>query len=312
VTGGEVLVELDGKTLGIIAAEEFGDDPLPRAGSRLDAIFERHDRTRDLAVLSVGGARRQVLWEEIRPGMIVEGTVTAVNKGGLTVDVKGVRAFLPASQVARERIEDLSGFVGQKLRCEVTSVNRAAQDLVLSRRVILDREAEELRGKALARLSEGEVLKGTVTRMTEHGAFIDLGGIEGLLPARRLEQHLARKALAEPLRAGDTVEVQVTRIESERGRVGLDLKPSPVPAQSTADWARAVEGYRPGDVVTGWVVRREAEGAVLSIGEGVEAILAAEHFGELDEAPRRGAILKAAIAAIDPARRRITLRPHGR
>jgi ribosomal protein S1 len=301
---GEVLVELDGKTLGIIEAAEFPGEERPAVGEWIEASFERFDAAKGLAVLSLGRARREVLWDEIRVGTVLEGTVSAVNKGGLTLDLKGARAFLPVSHVELTRVEDLAPYVGKRLSCEVTSFDPATRNLVVSRRRILEREAEAARSNALARLTEGEVLRGTVRRVSEHGAFIDLGGTDGLLPERRIQEHLKMKTLAAPLAEGQEVEVEVVRVDRERGRIALDLK-----LVDSQAWSRAIEGYSVGDVVTGWVSRRDREGAVLSIDEGLEGILPAEYFHLLDEMPRPGSILKAAIAAIDPAGRRITLKP---
>jgi ribosomal protein S1 len=304
VTRGEVLVELDGKTLGILEAAEFPGEERPAVGERIEASFERFDGSKGLAVLSLGRARREVLWEELRIGTVLEGTVSAVNKGGLTLDIRGARAFLPVSHVELTRVEDLGGYVGKKLSCEVTSFDPSTRNLVVSRRRILEREAEATRTTALARLGEGEVLRGTVKRVTEHGAFIDLGGVDGLLPERRMQEHLKLKNLTAPLAEGQEVEVEIVRMDRERGRITLDFK-----LMDAQAWGRAIEGYSAGDVVTGWVSRRDQDGVILSIDEGLEGILPAEYFHLLDEAPRPGSILKAAIATIDPARRRITLKP---
>jgi ribosomal protein S1 len=304
VTRGEVLVELDGKTPGVIEAAEFAGEERPAPGQRIEASFERFDPSKGVAILSLGRARREVLWDAIRVGTVLEGTVSAVNKGGLTLDLKGARAFLPVSHIELTRVEDLGGYLGKKLSCEVTSFDPSTRNLVVSRRRILEREAEAARSSALARITEGEVLRGTVRRVTEHGAFIDLGGADGLLPERRVQEHLKMKTIEAPLAEGQEVEVEVIRVDRERGRITLDLK-----LVDSQAWGRAIEGYSVGDVVTGWVSRRDRDGAVLSIDEGLEAILPAEYFHLLDETPRPGSILKAAIASIDPGGRRITLRP---
>ena len=304
VASGEVLVELDGKTLGAIDLSEFPEGEAPRIGDSIVARFERHDPEKNTARLSVGGVRREVLWDEIHAGTVLEGTVTAVNKGGLTLEVKGVRAFLPVSQIELERVSDLAPYVGSRLRCEVTSVDRASRNLVVSRRIVLEREAQAMKGKALARLSEGEVLSGTVKRITDHGAFIDLGGVDGLLAASRIRDHLKRKNLKEPLREGQTVQVQIIHVDRERERIGLDFK-----VLEAEIWSRAIESYAVGDEVTGWVSRKTPEGAVLSVDEGLEALLPAHLYHKLPEEPRPGSIIKAVVDVIDTAARRMLLRP---
>lgn len=301
--GGELLIELDGKTMGVVNEIEFTGD-LPAIGERIQAQFERYDRRKDLAILSVGGVRREVIWEELRRGSIVEGTVAAVNKGGLTLDLKGLRAFMPASQVARERIEDLSALVGQKLRCEVTDINRATRDVVLSRRKILERESEEEKVNVLARLSEGEVLTGRVVRVNEFGAFVDLGGADGLIPASKIYAQVKSKLLDGPLEEGQQVTVQVVRVDPEKGRVSLELK------QLAADtWKRAIEGYSVGEEVTGWVSRASPTEIVVTIEDGLEGVIPEGYVHLLGNEGRPGAILKAAITSIDAEKRLILLRP---
>ena len=161
-----------------------------------------------------------------------------------------------------------------------------------------------MKGKALARLSEGEVLSGTVKRVTDHGAFIDLGGVDGLLAASRIRDHLKRKNLKEPLREGQSVQVQIIHVDRERERIGLDFK-----ILEADIWGRAIESYSVGDEVTGWVSKKTPEGAVLSVDEGLEALLPAHLYHLLPEEPRPGSIIKAVVDVIDTAARRMLLRP---
>ncbi|HZN60179.1 MAG TPA: S1 RNA-binding domain-containing protein [Planctomycetota bacterium] len=304
VRRGEVLVELDGKTLGVLSESEFDGVDLPRVGDRIRAQFERFDARKDVAVLSAGGVRREIYWEELRRGTIVEGTVTAVNKGGLTVDLKGNRAFLPASQVARQRVEDLAQFVGTKIRCEITDVDLSSRNIVLSRRTILEREQEAEQKNALARLSEGEVLRGTVTRQSDFGAFVDLGGVDGLIPANKIHALVQSKAIPAAPKEGQVVEVIVTRVDKEKGRVGLELR------QVASDrWKEAAEHYGVGDEVTGWVTRASSTEVALEIGDGLEAVFPESQVALLGSDARPGAILKAVVTAIDRDTRRILLKP---
>ena len=301
VRAGEVLLELDGKIMGVLDESEFPDEELPKVGSEVQAQFEHYDPVKDLAVLSVKGVRREVFWDELRAGTVLEGTVVATNKGGLTLDFKGARAFLPISQIELGRVEDLSPYVGRKLRCEVTSFDRGNQNIIVSRRPILEREAEAGRERAIATLSEGQVLRGTVARITDHGAFVDIGGIDGLLPSKGRGQ--LKKGAGELLREGESLQVRVVRVDRERGRVALEK------VEAAADvWGKAVEEYKVGEEVTGWVSRRTPAGLVLSIEEGVEGLIPQEHLHSSAEAPRPGAILKAVVTSIDPVLRRITLK----
>ncbi|MBN1443653.1 MAG: 30S ribosomal protein S1 [Planctomycetes bacterium] len=304
--GGEILVEIDSKTHGVVDESEFEDEDLPAIGSTLQASFVRFDAARALAVLSVRGARKEIFWDELRPGLLVEGTVTEVNKGGLTLDIRGARAFLPISQIERERVEDPSAYVGARLRCEVTSFDRADQNLVVSRRAILEREAAELRGKALARLGEGEVLKGTVVRLIDAGAIVDLGGAEGLLHSSKIRERHQELGREKSLEVGQQIEVTIVRIDRERGRVSLDFH-----RLAGETWSRSVEGYSAGDEATGWITNVTPDGAAVSLEEGVEGWIPRRYLLDLTEPPRRGSLIRVTIASIDLDEHRIELRPQG-
>ena len=304
VRGGEVLVELDGKNLGVIDEAEFAEEELPRGGDEIRAEFIRYDKVKNAAILSVKGVRREVAWDNLRVGALLEGTVTETNKGGLTLDIKGFRAFMPVSQVALERVDDLEPYVGRKLRCEVTSFDRGSENLVVSRRVVLEREAEDERGTILSRLSEGDVLSGTVVRVTDHGAFVDLGGVDGLLHASKIHRRLKSEGDEKALRVGQKVQVEVIRIDRERQRVSLDFK------QMEADaWGRAGDDYKVGDQVTGWVSSTSNEGVILSIEDGIQGLLPVEHLRLLEQEPLPGALVTAVITDVDSVQRRITLKP---
>lgn len=301
--GGEVLVELDSKSHGVIEDSEFEEGPLPEIGSRIEAIFERYDAGRELSVLAMREARREIFWEELYPGMVVEGQATSVNKGGLTLDIKGIRAFLPISQIERQRVDDASPYVGKRLRCEVTSFDREDRNLVVSRRVILDREAEELKGQALARLSEGEVLQGTVTRLFEHGALVDLGGVEGLLHQSKIIARHQELGEEKALHVGQVIEVEVIRVDPTRGRVSLDFH-----HVAGETWSHSIEAYAVGTEATGWVTRLSADGVFVALEEGVEGFLPRRWLLDRPEPPHRGSILRVVVDRIDLDRQEVDLR----
>jgi len=299
--GGEILLEIGSKAHGVIPEEEFGDDPLPEVGTELSATFVRYDRAQDLAVLSVHEVRREVFWDELRVGMLLEGTVTGVNKGGLTLEIKKTRAFMPISQIERGRVEDPSVYIGKRLRCEVVSFDRGTENLVVSRRAILEREAEAARAQAIENLIEGEVMEGTVTKLTHFGAFVDVGGVEGLLHKNKILEHQKELGKEEPLEVGQKIEVEIVRVDPERGRVTLDFRRRTLPTAS-----RAPDGYAPGDEVTGWVRAITAEGAVLSFGDGVDGLIPAEF---LTESIQEGSIVNAVIVRLDSETGKVELKP---
>jgi ribosomal protein S1 len=234
----------------------------------------------------------------------VEGTVTDVNKGGLTLDVKGIRSFLPLSRIDRGRVQEPESYLGERLRCEVLSVDRDSRNVVLDRRAILEREAEVIRERVLATLSEGQVLRGEIRRLTDHGAFVDLGGVDGLLPRSRIHAHSRSGDLEEPLKEGQELQVQIVSVDLERGRVSLDFK-----YVESDLWGQLIEHYSAGDEVTGWVSARNDEGVVISLEEGIEGLLPESTLHRLPEPPRPGTILKAVVASIDREARRLVLSP---
>ena len=305
IRAGEVLVELDGKHHGLIEEDEFEEDEeLPVAGTRIKASVIRYDPSRDLVLLSVGKARKEVFWDDLRPGALLEARVTGTNKGGLDLDIKGVRAFMPISQIDIKRIEDASPFVGKKFHVEVTQVDREDQNLVVSRRAVLEQQAVELKGNALARLSEGEVLKGTVVKTNHHGAFVDLGGVEGLIHQSKLHTWSKETGQSVELEVGAEVEVEIQRVDTERERISLDLRRG-----SALDWSASAASYEVGEDFTGWVSRKSPDGVHVAIEEGVEGIIPRERLLDMKDPPLKGDIIRASITRIDPEKKLIELKP---
>ena len=301
IRGGEILVEIGGKDLGVIDEMEFSEDELPKNGETIKAEFVRYDQTKEAAILTVKGVHKEVAWDSLRVGAVLEGTVVDTNKGGLILDVKGIRAFVPISQIERERVEDLTPYMNRKLVVVVTSLDRGSENLVVSRRELLNVEAEEERGRILATLSEGDALTGTVVRITDHGAFIDLGGTDGLLHASKIRQQL--KGEDAKLQVGQRIPVEIVRIDRDRGRIALDFK-----RQEASTWGQLAEDYEVGDEVTGWVKKTKETGIVLSIDEGIEGFLSNADASSLATTPLPGDIVKAVITAIDSVERTITLK----
>ncbi len=298
----EVLVELDGKNLGIIEVGEFEIGEVPRPGAEIQAEFIRYDQGKDVSILSVQTVRTEVLWEGLKVGSVLSGTVVDKNKGGLTLDIKGVRAFVPISQIELTRVEDLDPYIGRQLECEVMEFDRRERNLVLSRRRILEAEAAVIKAKVLEELSEGDIVTGSVSRLTDHGAFIDLGGVDGLLHMTKIRQSI-KSGESDPLRTGQKVTVQIATIDRDRERIGLDFH------QLAEDsWDRTVESYSVGDTVTGWVSRLEAGRTIVRIDEGLEAEVPDEFYGSV-EAPSTGSIVRGRIVAIDRVKREIRLKP---
>ncbi len=193
--------------------------------------------------------------------------MTATNKGGLSVDVNGIRGFLPISQIDLYRIENAEQFVNQRLNCLVTEVNPQERNLVVSRRALLEKEREETREKLWQELAEGQVRTGTVRSVREFGAFVDLGGVDGLLHV----SEMSWKRIQDPsqvVQLGQTVQVVVLRIDREHRKVSLGLK------QLTASpWDAAPATYPANSVAKGTVTRLMDFGTFVELEPGVEGLV---------------------------------------
>ncbi|HTW95630.1 MAG TPA: S1 RNA-binding domain-containing protein, partial [Tepidisphaeraceae bacterium] len=263
----DCLVELGGKTQGVVALTQFEEEP--HVGQEMDFTVERFDPRQGLLILSLkGAAASHVTWETLEVGQIVEATVTGVNKGGLELEIKGMRAFMPAGQVDIYHVPDLSQFLTQRLTAEVTQVEREGRNIVLSRRNLLERQREEQREKLLAELAPEQIRRGTVRSVMDFGAFIDLGGVDGLLHVSELSFRRVRNA-AEVVKVGDVLDVKVLRIDKETGKISLSLKQ----ARGIDPWMDAATKYSAGTPITGRVTRIESFGVFIEVEEGVEGLL---------------------------------------
>lgn len=308
VQGDEILVELDGKTLGVIDINEFEGDEIPEVGDEVEAEYVQFDASKEACILSTKAVRTEVTWDQLHVGAVLEGTVTGSNRGGLTLDIKGIRAFMPISQIDRQRVEELEPYVGKKLAGEVTRVDRNQEEIVLSRRAILEREHEVEREKALASLVEGAVVTGRVSRVNQHGAFIDVGGVDGLLHVSKI-QKMKREGEDEPrIREGQTLDVELVRIDREQGRIALDLVDRSTPAAPRVTPTGTFEtDYEVGDEITGWITRfGDDGGAVVSIEEGVTAHVPADRL-QPDWGP--GTVIEASVTRIQNTPPHIWLEP---
>jgi small subunit ribosomal protein S1 len=231
--------------------------------------------------------------------------VIEVVKGGLILDL-GVRGFLPASLVDIRRVQDLDEFLGQELECKVIELNRSRNNVVLSRRAVLEEERKEQRQRILDRLNPGDVVEGTISNIVDFGAFVDLDGMDGLIHISELSwSHVNHPS--EVLEIGQTVKVQVLDIDRERQRISLGLK------QTQSDpWQQVLESYQEGDVVQGTVTKVVTFGAFVEILPGVEGLvhiseLAQHHVENPREIVSQGDQVNVRILEVDADRRRLSL-----
>jgi small subunit ribosomal protein S1 len=311
----EVLVDIGYKSEGVIPQSELSIrrsiDPAEEVqlGEEVDALVLTKEDQDGRLILSKKRARFERAWRRIEAaaesGEPVEGNVIEVVKGGLIIDL-GVRGFLPASLVDIRRVQNLDEYLGQKIECKVIELNRSRNNVVLSRRAVLEEERKEARQQILDRLQRGEVVEGTISNIVDFGAFVDLDGIDGLIHISELSWgHVNHPS--EVLSIGDTVRVKVLDIDRDRQRISLGLK------QTQEDpWERVVNTYNVGDVLEGKVTKVVSFGAFVEIMEGVEGLvhiseLAQHHVENPREVVDPGDEVKVKILEIDDERRRLSL-----
>ncbi len=250
----EVLVDIGYKAEGVIPSNELSIrksvDPAEEVelGEEIDALVLTKEDAEGRLILSKKRARFEKAWRRIEAaaesGEPVEGSVIEVVKGGLILDL-GVRGFLPASLVDIRRVHNLDEFMGQTLECKVIELNRSRNNVVLSRRAVLEEERKEVREQILGRLEPGQVVEGKISNIVDFGAFVDLDGIDGLIHISELSwSHVNHPS--EVVAIGDTVRIKVLDIDRDRQRISLGLK------QTQEDpWQRVISTHRPGDVLEG-------------------------------------------------------------
>jgi small subunit ribosomal protein S1 len=300
----EVFVDFGGKSQGVAPFSQFETEP--KVGDEIDFFVEKFDPREGLLILNRKGATQSnVSWETLEVGQVVEGIVTGVNKGGLELNVKSMRAFMPAGQVDLYFNPDISVYLNQKLTAEVVQFDAHAKNLVLSRRNILEREKEEARQKMMEEIAEGQVRRGTVRSVMDYGAFVDLGGIDGLLHVSEMSHRRGVKP-GEFVKVGDLVDVKIVRFDRETGKLSLSLK------QMMADpWIGAENKYAVGTPVTGRVSKVENFGAFIEVEEGVEGLLPASEMSwqrirHPSDVVKVGDTVRLVVIAIDPAARKIS------
>jgi small subunit ribosomal protein S1 len=311
----EVLVDIGYKSEGVIPSNELSIrknvDPHDEVelGEEVDALVLTKEDQDGRLIVSKKRARFEKAWRNIEAaaesGTPVTGTVIEVVKGGLIVDL-GVRGFLPASLVDIRRVPNLDEYMGQPIECKVIELNRSRNNVVLSRRAVLEEERKEQRQEILDRLQPGLVVEGVISNIVDFGAFVDLNGIDGLIHISELSwSHVNHPS--EILNIGDTVQVKVLDIDRDRQRISLGLK------QTQEDpWQRVVDTYNVGDELEGTVTKVVTFGAFVEILDGVEGLvhiseLAAHHVENPREVVQPGDVVRVKILEIDSERRRLSL-----
>ena len=306
-----VLVDVGYKSEGTIDLDEFPDRGSElQVGEEIDVLLEEKEDSEGQVVLSKEKANRIKVWDEISQRYdrdeVVEGVVIARIKGGLTVDI-GLKAFLPGSQIDLRPVRNLDKLIGEKLDMRIIKLNKRRGNIVLSRRVLLEEERQQAKEKTLASLAEGQTVEGVVKNITEYGAFIDLGGIDGLLHITDMSWGRVSHP-SELFAIGDNVTVMVLKFDQEHERVSLGLK------QTTPDpWTNVADKYPEESRVSGKVVSITDYGAFIELEEGIEGLV---HVSQMSWARRTrhpskivniGDVIEAVVLSVDKERKRISL-----
>jgi len=314
ITPDHVTVDVGYKSEGQIPMQEFlkRDRKVDvKIGDRIDVLLERKESEEGLLTLSKEKADKIKVWRDIsrscREGEVIEGEIVGKVKGGLSVDIGRLLAFLPGSQIDLKPVRNLDALIGQRLRFKVIKFNRKRNNIVLSRRVLLDEERKQSREETLKNLKEGDIVEGTVKNLTDYGAFVDLGGMDGLLHITDVSWGRIGHP-SEKLSVGERIKVKVLHFDREKEKVSLGLK------QALPDpWESVPQKYLAGSRIKGKVVNLTDYGVFVELEEGVEGLV---HISELTWSKKMkhpskvvhiGDTVDVVVLDCDPAKRRISL-----
>ena len=308
----DIFLDFGPKELGVIQRIEYKtEEELPKVGDKIEVVINRFEAAEQLFICSKPGAVQKAAWELLEIGQVIEARVSGVNKGGLELDVAGHKAFMPAGQVSLDRIEDLSVFIGEKFPAIVMQIDRRGSgNIVLSRRDLLKQERSEKAQKLAETLKEGATMEGTVRKIMPFGAFVDIGGIDGLLHISDMTYDRvfpSEKNVSKYVKEGDKIHVQVLKMDMENKRVSLGMKQL-MDDPFRVKLSEIVEGAE----VTGKVVRFTEFGAFIELAPGVDGLV---HISEIArrriEKPadvlKMDEVIRAKVLKVDNETRKIAL-----
>ena len=307
IHGDDIFMDVGGRSEGVLPAAQFKDEPLPKVGDIINVTIEGYDDENGLVLLSREGAVRAAAWETLEEGQLVEARVTGHNKGGLELTINSIPAFMPISQIELFHVDDLAPYDNQKLRCLVSEIKRAEGSVIVSRRELLEAEAQKAAEKLWESLAEGQTVRGVVRSIMPYGAFVDIGGIDGLLHVSDMS-HGRVEDPSKVVREGQELEVMVLKVDREQRRVSLGLK------QIMADPWEGVQVRWPVDTVaTGRVTHLADFGAFVELEEGVEGLIPIgelsfeRRVGHPKEIVSEGEMVKVRVLSVETERKRIGL-----
>jgi len=307
IQGDDIFVDMGGKSQGILPASQFEDKPLPGIGDVIEVTIEGYDAADGLLLLSRQGAMLAAAWDTLEEGQVVEGRVVDHNKGGLELKINGIPAFMPVSMIDVIRVEDLAPYVNQRFRCEVVEVDLEDQKVIVSRRAVLEKEMAAAREQAFQTLQEGQTISGTVKTIMPYGAFVDIGGFDGLLHVK----DMSHSRVEDPntiVQQGQRLNVKVLKIDKEARRISLGLK------QAMPDpWESAQTKWPVDSTTQGRVTRLADFGAFLELEPGVEGLIPISEMTferrirHPQEIVKAGDVVRVRVINVDLERKRIGL-----
>jgi small subunit ribosomal protein S1 len=311
----QALVDVGYKYDGLIPISELSPlhvekvSDVVSVGDTFDVkVLKLNDEKEEL-VVSKKAVAMEAAWADLEKkmesGEIIEAEIKEVVKGGLVVDV-GVRGFIPASMVERYFVEDFSDYKGKTLRLKVVEMDKDKNKVILSHKAVLEEEAKQQKQSVLERLQPGQVLEGTVQRMTDFGVFVDIGGVDGLVHVSELAWHRVEKP-SDVVKEGDKVQVKVLKVDKENERISLSIKET-----QPGPWAKVGEQFKQGDVVTGTVKRLVSFGAFVEIAPGVEGLvhisqIANRRVATPGEVLKEGQVVQVKVLDVVPSEQRVSL-----
>jgi Ribosomal protein S1 len=315
VEDNQALVDIGYKYDGIIPIRELSSLHIEKAsdavsvGDEVECKVISVDEEKEKLILSKRAVDSERAWDVLQAkfdnGETIEATVADVVKGGLVVDV-GVRGFIPASMVERHYVEDFSDYKGRTLRLKIRELDRQNNKLILSRKDVLEEEYEARKKEIMSTLQPDQIIEGTVQRLTPFGAFVDIGGIDGLVHISEMSwTHVDHPS--DVVKEGDQVKVKVLKVDPEKEKISLSIK-----AAQPGPWDKVDEQFTPGEIVTGTVKRLVSFGAFVEIAPGVEGLvhisqIAHRHIGTPHEVLKEGQEVKVKILDINAAAKRVSL-----
>jgi len=307
----EVLVDVGFKSEGVISLAEFSDPSSIKVGDNIEVFLEKMENQDGLVVLSKQRADFVRVWDRVKEahdtGQVVEGKLVRKIKGGVVVDLYGVEAFLPGSQIALRQVQNVDALLGQTVQVKIIKLNKRRRNIVVSRRAVLEEERDRMKSTILKDLAKDQIREGVVKNITDFGAFVDLGGIDGLLHITDMSWGRVAHP-SEICKIGDKVRVKVLNFDPEKERISLGLKQlEPYP------WEGVEEKYKVGDRIKGKVVSITDYGAFVELEKGVEGLIHVSemswtrHVRHPSKVVNIGDIIEAVVLKVDKANEKISL-----